>query len=416
MMKILVPILLLLFLAACGMDTPAPRIGIPRSVPRSAPLPYPQPVAPIETGPVPHAVVFHSGSAGTYGRLEPSGGAYIGAWLLPETTVRGFEELAGRHAVIAHEMHLCDPVPATWILHMIAAQSTPLIIVHPPRIVPGEPPFDAILSLARQLGAFNLRMFIAMYPAPGNTDANNLTPAEYSALMRFTRAAFHMHAPLAAMVWVAPSAAATPSNPFFPGAHNIDWVAAPVMATRNGTDGLSCAMAQIQDFYFAFRDIAPIMLLPLGISHFARGEYIYHIQETAHEIERIYAELAGFPRIGLVVYADAFIISPDTTDGFSISTDPALLEAYRTATAHAHLLPTISRTPATTARTARRSPHAAIVDEGRAYVPVSLIVECLGMPAPAVTRIEDGVEYAALSLPYTICAHSRVIFLDAPTG
>jgi hypothetical protein len=396
-MKIL--LLILLFAAACGTDGPAPQVhGVARSAPERGLVPRAVNEAEAEAEPIPFAVVFHSDAQDTrHAMHEPPSGVYTGAWLLPEMQTRDFEAAAGRHAVYAREMYLDEEVPATWLLHMIAAQATPLIIIHPPT---GEvyDIHDELLSLARRLGAFNLPMFIAFYPAPGNTAANNLPPAEYTSLFRFARAAFHMHTPLAAMVWVAPGYSATATNAFFPGQNNTDWVALPLLAGR--TDGqLPDALSQLEEFYFAWRDTAPIMLLPLGLSHFSRGEYRYHIHDTASELTRIYSALAGFPRVGLVVYADGFIMAPDRTDAFSISNDPDLLAAYREATTLGHMLPAVNRTAPTAPRTARRSRFAAYYFDGEVSIDAATLAEEIRLPTDTLPS-------------HTFCTISRVVFID----
>ena len=390
------------FLTGCVTDNPSQIIGSPTGhdgrggITRQAQQGDSDDVRhAAEDRPVPLTVLYR-GQAASRGMYEPSQGVYLGAWLHPSTGFRTFESEAGRHAAYVFEMHLEDDIPVNWLLNVIAAQATPVLIIHPPRAAfdyaEDTLHSDLIIQLAYRLGAFNLPMFVAFYPLPyatqgavvsgggmiaETTDTVALDATEYTLMFRYARAVFMQYAPLAAFVWVAPGLHATPQNAFYPGHAAVDWVGVSLLARRDeiemhttdrhtaGQPGesfgqtimlenetlnetisepngfVSDIVADFEPFYMAFHEYKPIMLLPLGISHFSRIDYTYHITPAAHELSRVYHALAnGFPRLGMIVYNDRIGVP----DNFSITVEESLTQAYAEATRNtlATALPTPS--------------------------------------------------------------------------
>jgi hypothetical protein len=122
-------------------------------------------------------------------------------------------------------------------------------------------------------------------------------------------------------------------------------VGLPLMACWSAENCFTDVLAQLEVFYEAFHAYAPIMVLPLGISHFTRGDYSYRLAQASEEIERIFRELLNFPRVGLIAYGDAFGLSRTLTDDFSITFEQQLLAAYRAAISHENFLAALNRSP-----------------------------------------------------------------------
>jgi len=390
-----------LFLASCVTDNPAPIYGIPPS--RSGATlsgTYDDSVSHDNSLPIPIAIL-HQTENKTRGIYEPTDGIYLGAWLLPHKPKRDFTNDVGRHAVFVREMHLCEEVPATWLLQCMAVHAVPLFIIHPPLDDDSETPIgDKISRLAERLGAFNLPMFVAFYP-PGH----GLIPAEYSVLFRYARAIFLSNAPQVAFVWTAPNMYSTIRNPFFPGSDAVDWVGVPVFS--NG----SCVVETFAEFYHGFQEHHPIMVLPLGVSHFTTKGHSYRISEAMSEIPKVYQALAGFPRVGLVVYGDAFGFIPATRDDFSITIEPKLLEAYGKAILNNHFMTQLEENPRNEPRWVR-SNFMGYYMEGQIYVNVGTLNE-LSISVPRTT-IEIGGEVFADSriiseITFTKCGIRNVV-------
>ena len=413
--KLILPILMaLLVLTGCTTGSPAPIVGSPRT---RSPGSLFQGVADgvyslvEDQGPRPIPVLYRAGNS-RRAKHEPYEGAYIGAWLSYGACLRMFEYQAGkRHAVYVHEMNLGDNIPVTWILHCIAAQATPLFIIHPPISNEESTPAEMVIYLAQRLGAFNLPIMVAFYPA----DGHGMTPAEYTIMFRYARAVFLAHAPLAAFVWVATDGQATPQNPFYPGHDAVDWVGLPLLAGR-GKDGEKAdILSELENFYMAFQAYKPIMLLPLGISHFSRGDYTYRINEAAEGIRRVYNALQNFPRVRLIVYADGFTLSPSNPSDFSISTEESLTNAYKDAISRNHFLSALETNTHAAPRWVRSAFHG-YYWEGRIYVNPRTLQDELNTPPPrqsAEINAQNFIESRHLTtLNIKTCPEQQVIFID----
>ena len=398
---------ILLTLAACVTDQPATITGVPpsRSVARST-ASYNYATTEDESLPVPISVLHYAENA-IRGIFEPKEGIYLGAWLMPDYPKRDFSGRAGQdHAVFVHEIDLCEDIPATWLIQCIAARATPFFVVNPP--LDTEAPIgDMLTVLAQQLGAFNLPMFIAFYP-PGH----GLTPAEYSVIFRYARAIFLRYAPQAAFVWIAPNVMSTIRNPFFPGSDAVDWVAVAVFAERDDNGHVTDIFETFAPFYHMFEAHHPIMILPLGVSHFSHHAHSYHISCAAAEIQRVYQTLQGFPRVGLAVYGDAFGFVRSTRDDFAISVETELILAYSKAIANEYFIPLL-QTEASTGRWVR-SPYMGYYLKGNIFVDIQTFEE-ISLPLPQDAAVEiNGRSFANIKNIGNIsyCPLRNIVLID----
>jgi len=357
--------------------------------------------------PIPVAVLHKTANINR-GIYEPTEGIYLGAWLAPHYNLRDFSEDAGRsHAVFVHEMDLDGEIPINWVLQCIASLAMPLLVVHPPVAQDYDIPIgNYIAYLAQRVGAFNLPMFVAFYP-PGH----GMGAPEYAVLFRQARALFLQHAPQVAFVWVAPSVESTHRNPFFPGSDAVDWIAVSLFAGRNAYGFSTDVIEAFEPFYRNFESLHPIMILPLGVSHFSRYDHAYHIPEAAAEILRIYRELASFPRVGLVAYGDIFGIAQTIGDDFSITLEDGLMQAYRDAVANEHFI----ATPTTTQGNAGwvRSEFIGYYYDGRIYIDVRTLAERdITVPRVTVEIEEETFVDAQLLTEVQFCEIRGVVTLE----
>ena len=448
-MKFLVFAIVLAVLSGCATDSPAPIIGSPagQNRTRSIAAEYEEYEAyESDPEPIPFAVL-HKRNNTRLAMYEPADGVYLGAWLRPDTTFRAFENKVGkRHAVYVHEMYLDDDIPVNWLLQCIATLATPLFIVHPPQhvdeisdedleaedlLMPSVPSFfpffgeietpqpltieEQVVILARRFGAFNLPMFVAFYP-PGH----GLAADEYLTLFRYARAVFMDYAPLTAFVWVAPDTRITPSSTFFPGNDSVDWVALPLFSGRNAYGFEKDILEDFRPFYMAFGEHKPIMLLPLGISHFSRADYVYNLHPAADEIRRVYHALGtAFPRVGMIVYGDAFIMTPGTNDDFSITLEQDLIETYRQIIDENHFITSIDKDASNGFRQAStwvRSRFHGYYFENRVYIDTRTMENELGISAPRQTTEINGWHFVeSQRIPghtVIICETRGIIFVE----
>jgi len=366
-----------------------------------------------ETEPQEFTVLFQRENE-EFSPYEPSDGTYIGAWLMPDISIRMFEHMTEkRHAIYVSEINLGDEIPISWLLHCIASLATPLIIVHPPNNPELEdvPVVDLIIYLAQRLGSFNLPMFIVFFPE----ESNSMMPAEYTLLFRIARNAFHSHAPMTAFVWSAPNHTATTQNPYYPGHSAVDWVALDLLSTWKPETGYKDILQAFEIFYSSFHEHKPIMILPLGISHFTRGDYVYRLHDTATEIKRVYNELKNFPRLGLIVYGDAFTLGHFHTDDFSVSIENILTNAYKQAISNDYFLQALERTPQETRRWVRAMEHGYFL-ENKIYIANRTLENELFIPAPRQRTVINENYYTnsqrISGKKITACAKRRVIFIE----
>ena len=413
-----IALLSVLIITGCGSsDNPPDVIGVPNRFIENV-LPRVIEEEPPDITPIPFTVL-HRVEIAERAMYEPTYGTYIGAWLRDETTPRDFERIIGRsHAVYANEMRLGEEIPITWILHCIASLSTPLIIVHPPE-VPGRtvgtdidvPLNDQIVYLAQRLGAFNLPMFVAFYPSD-----HGMTAAEYTLLFRYAHAMFMAYAPMIAFVWIAPDATATANSPFFPGHDAVDWVAVKLLAGRDSYNFTQDIIEELEPFYMAFQARHPIMLLPIGVSHRSRTDFVFRIRDAADEIIRVYEAIQyTFPRVRLVIYGDNFVLSPSTNDDFSITVDSNLIKAYYSAINHEHFITNLETNALASERWVR-SAFTGYYIAGEFFIDVRTLERELFLSPPFSTEINerDFVETSLiLERSITSNTENKVIFIDA---
>ena len=405
-----ITILLALF-TACVTDNPSPIVGEPRSrtligspgQSNTALTPYTQ-----EATPTPVSVLSHRPTT-TPAKFETQG-IHLGAWLLPSTQLNRFVAQSGHHhGAFVYQLTLCQPVPTQWVLQCIAAKATPIFMVHPPQNpCPDTPIGDTIGALAQALGAFNIPMFIGFYP-PGH----GLVPAEYALIFRYARAIFMAYAPQAAFVWVAPSLESTIRNPFFPGSDAVDWVGVSLFARRNAYDFVEDVLEAFAPFYHGFTHHHPVMVLPLGVSHFSTANHAYRIGEAAAEILRVYQGLAAFPRVGLIAYGDAFGIAQTRANDFAITVETTLMAAYEKA-ANSLALATGHHT-AQGVSPWLRSPYWGYYLDGNMYVDTATL-DALGIATPRQTvSFNDRVFVAANTITAAnirFCPNLQAILVD----
>jgi len=417
MKKLFFLAILLLTLSGCIADSPTTITGEPRSRTLGGQTRLGSSYDPTQEEniyPIPVSVLFQTQNV-TRALHEPLEGIHLAAWLCPDAQLRSFVAQSGHnHAAFVYELHLCDEVPTNWILQCMAVMATPIFVIYPPRYVCEETPIgETIATLAQSLGAFNIPMFVAFYPTTGYY-GHGLIPAEYSLIYRYARAIFMNYAPQAAFVWVAPSLDATNRNPFFPGSDAVDWVGVSLFANRGGNSFTHDAIETFAPFYHTFAPHHPIMLFPLGISHFSRYDHAYHVEEAAAEILRVYQALAGFPRVGLVAYGDTFSVARTGRDDFAIAVEKRLVAAYNKAAANSHFLPALCTSVSLAPRRAR-SAHMGYFYDGKMYIDIATLAE-LNIPVPRQTEQFDDRSFACASrIPagrIWFCEIRQVIMVD----
>jgi hypothetical protein len=351
---------------------------------------------------IPYTVLYETDDI-KWAKHEPAVGCYIGAVTLDtENSKKTFERrVEKKHAVYTIEMSLEDEYPATKIWQCIAAQGTPLILL---RL--GENPLltPETIRFAKWLGSFNIPVFVAFEPFARITRESDIEL--YITRFRIARAVFMEYAPSAAFVWLTDPG----YDRHYPGDAAVDWVGLRVMAEWGGDGYAPDIPGMLDDFYLKYHLDKPIMLAPVGISHFAAHDFTYRVPEAAEALTALYVSIRDkYPRVKAVVYADIKTGDED----FSVSREEGMLEAYKKVANDRHFLSRIIESNQTAAVTGwRRSEYSGYVYEGRPYIHAM----STGVSVPLTeNKTINGMTYVSaekLERHFAVADHERrVIFL-----
>lgn len=340
MRRITIPILLLLMLsfAGCLSTTLIPTIAEPQTQPptdQECDIAVEAMAAAEAAAPLPFTVLY-AGADIEKAMYEPAVGAYLGIWLWDGLRKQDINAMAEReHAVFAIEMTLGDEFPSTWILQSISARAAPLIVLRMPESAAEDFPLHEITMFAHELGQYNLPAFVVFNPLPS---VPGISAEDYVLLFRYARILFRTYAPMAAFVWHGDDINATPKCPFYPGHDAVDWVSVALTAPQGPEGFVYDIPSKLKPFYLSFQQYKPIIILPIGVSHFSHRDFVYRVPQAAAEIVRVYEAIRdGFPRVRMVVYANHGLTSA-RGDDFSITREQGTMEAYRDAIADSHFI------------------------------------------------------------------------------
>jgi len=220
---------------------------------------------------------------------------------------------------------------------------------------------------------------------------------------------------MTAFVWTAPNHTSTTQNPYYPGHGAVDWVALSLFSTWKPQTEYKNILHDFEIFYKSFHEHKPIMILPLGISHYTRGDYTYRLHETAEEIIRVYEELQKFPRLKLIIYGDAFTYGLSQTNDFSISLEKILASAYKKAVSDNYFLQTLERTPQKTSRMVRATDHGYFF-QNKIFISNRTLENELFIPAPRQRKVINENYYTdsqrISEKKITSCSKNQVIVIE----
>ena len=344
---------------------------------------------------------------------EPPQGAYLGAWLQPHVGKQDFEEMAGsKHAAFVKEHTIGDDFPTTWVLQSIAAQAAPVFILRLPGNYDYDFPLAELATFAYELGNFNLPAFIVFNPlSPGAS----IDSDDYVLLFRYARILFRSYAPMAAFVWHGYDNTATPVSPFYPGHDMVDWVSIDLLSPQTADGFYVDIPNELLPFYMSFQQYKPIMVLPLGVGHFSRRDYIYRVPQAADEITRVIGVIRdSFPRVRMVVYANNGVSTPQW-DNFGLMREPDLLYAYANAVGDSHFLERV--VPGSTeGPMLMRSHMHGYYYGGSVFIDREFLSSTQRLPIPSSDRVINGRDFvssSAIDWLKIITDHSgRVIYLS----
>jgi hypothetical protein len=190
----------------------------------------------------------------------------------------------------------------------------------------------------------------------------------------------------------------------------VDWVGLSVLVLRT-VDGPSVDIEEVlAPVHQHFQHHKPIMLLPVGISHFSRARYVYYMEETMEEIRQLYAALPGFPGVKAIVWFDRLRYGSQW-DTLSITREHEILRAYAQAVADVYFISAFPPTGTGSVQKKLRANNAGYYYNGLYYINIDTLNELNINYSGEVTERDSRLYAPAtlLGVTFTVCRVSRTI-------
>lgn len=306
-------------------------------------------------------------------KYEPETGCYAGAYILSDKIVDGdisnFEKETGKeHAIYTNNITLGGEFPEKWFLECIAQMKTPCITIDSPD---WHDPYDIELltKTAEEIGAFNLPVFVRLYPY---SKGMGYTAKDYVEFYKQARGIFQELAPNAALVWSVYFEDVYDCGSFYPGDDYVDWVGISVFLDIINGGEHKDALNYINYFYYNYQKLKPVMLSELGVSHFTTEDNSYHTAQAAEEIKKLYfAVRKSYPRIKAVIYADLNLAESSkerNSNDYSIMSEDLLKNTYSASVSAAAFLSEVDPVQSNAVPITIRSPFPAYYKDEEYYI------------------------------------------------
>jgi hypothetical protein len=282
-------------------------------------------------------------------KLEPAAGAYLGAYVLQDDSIdqsmRRFNELTGReHASFFKYVGYGQPFPVEWVREVVEAGAFPQIAWEPNGGLDAVKDDAYLRQFARQAGEAGVPVLLRFASEMNGTWTRySGNPSLYKEKWRLVHDVFEELAPDTAMLWSVLALPEKPMADYYPGDGYVDWVGVNIYSVRfhNGDKGYPADREDPLDLlnfvYDRYSRTKPIAISEFGASHYSATDGKRSIAFASEKIKRLYGALERqYPRVKAVYYFDvdnitAFNPSRRVND-YSITGEPALLDAYKEAT------------------------------------------------------------------------------------
>ncbi|NIK78628.1 hypothetical protein FHS15_003774 [Paenibacillus castaneae] len=288
-------------------------------------------------------------------KLEPVNGVYLGAYVLQDDTIsfsmKAFNERTGRtHASFFKYVGYGQPFPSKWVEQVKSVGAFPHIAWEPNEGLEQVKDDEYIRTFAEQAKQANIPIFLRFASEMNGTWTNySGYSKQYKQTWRMVHDIFAVQAPNVAMVWTVLAMPVDTIERFYPGDEFVDWVGVNVYNVKyhNGSKRQKADYEDPLDLlnyvYNRFGAAKPIQLSEFGATHFNTTDGIKDNAFASTQISRLYSHLEkDYPRIKAVFYFDVNNITAANkarrVNDYSITSEPELLDAYRSATDSAHFL------------------------------------------------------------------------------
>jgi Glycosyl hydrolase family 26 len=318
--------------------------------------------------------------AGTRQRLEPPYGAYLGAFIDRDDELQNtfmdenwqthrdpeeFEERVGKqHASYFCYLRYGQRFPFRWAERLRGAGAIPHIAWEPRSLA--EVNDDATLSrFVDAVAQFGAPIFIRFAgEMNGDWTPYHDDPALYRQKFRLVHRVLSQRAPNAALIWCVNNVPDAPIDAYYPGDDAVDWVGVNFYNVLYFDNDPTRPADQVhpvdmlQRVYARYAARKPIALCEYAASHRAAVDLRPRPELAVTRLAQLYAALPRlFPRVKLVDWFDCNNLRrarPERQlNDYSITDDPSVLSAYRTAIAPDYFLGQREDRPSATIRPLR---------------------------------------------------------------
>ncbi len=306
----------------------------------------------------------------TGAKLEPFAGCYIGAFIDRDERLtrtffgdnyqvhrhpEDFARLVGKpHASYFMYLSYGQPFPYTWVSRLKAEGAIPHIALEPRNM--RQVQNDAYLqNFARACGSLNWPVFIRFAgEMNGFWTPYHRDPALYRAKFRLLHQTLRRHAPRAATIWCVNSVPFENIASYYPGDDGCDWVGINVYAVPfYDNDPRRPAQADnplalIEPIYNRYARRKPIAICEFAASHMAAADRVRRTALAVDKMAQVYGALPRlFPRIKMINWFDMNNLvnarPGRQLNDYSLTSQPALLAAYRRAVSEPSFLTDVQR-------------------------------------------------------------------------
>ena len=328
-------------------------------------------------------------------RHEPVSGAFLGAYIGRDATLRGlrdFEAQTGvNHAMFVHMMVLGEDYPLRWVLENIASAKAPFIVLKAPQeLCFGETQlFEQLRGFAQEAGRFDVPVFVSLFPLVGE---HGFLAGEYISFFRAARRVFEFYAPNVAMVWGFDAENLADSVRFYPGRDAVDWIHLTVYNDICGDGNFRDFFAYVNSFYLLYQRERPLAV-STGVSHYSAEGNTYFALQAAERIEYIFARLYDYPRIKAILL-HSYNDLEGSGNKFRLHDVEAVMQAYRRVAAHERFIGFVDNLQGhgggvRRANQVMRSPFRAFMVDAYFYVPLRALVYDVRLPQMYLERLEQ---------------------------
>ncbi|WP_201008456.1 glycoside hydrolase family 26 protein [Paenibacillus glycanilyticus] len=288
-------------------------------------------------------------------KAEPVSGAYLGAYVLQNSTIHNsmaeFNNLAGKqHASFFKYVGYGEPFPSDWVTEVKEAGAFPHIAWEPNEGLAKVKDDAYLRTFAEAARKADVPIFLRFASEMNGTWTNySGDPDLYIKTWRMVHDVFEKIAPKTAMVWTVLNVPERPIEAYYPGDNYVDWVGINVYNVRyhNGDirqpSDFEDPLQMLDYVYNRFSRTKPIQLSEYGVTHYTVTDGVKDNAFAIAKINRLYANLPRlYPRVKAVFYFDVNNLAEYNEvrriNDYSITNEPRILEAYRRAAASPYYL------------------------------------------------------------------------------